>query len=95
MKLMINKGCFENPHKTNELLSDSQAVGTNDQFSIDNINQPDNECINDNRQTENVRETDESMPNDQQSITRMLEQTTLANNSTQADNIGSIQDDDN
>ncbi|CAG8733316.1 15449_t:CDS:2, partial [Racocetra fulgida] len=73
---------FENNEKTNELLPDSQVVGTDDQFSIDNMNQPDNERVNDNRQSINV-------------ISGMLEQTTLANNSTQADDIGSIQDNDN
>ncbi|CAG8803298.1 19766_t:CDS:2, partial [Racocetra fulgida] len=71
-----------------------------------NINQPDNEYVNDNRDNinqldneyhaENIRETDESMSY-QQSINvifRILEQTTLVNNSTQADNIESIQDND-
>ncbi|CAG8719629.1 16379_t:CDS:2, partial [Racocetra fulgida] len=39
---------FENNEKTNRLLSDLQSISTHDQFSIDNINQPDNEYVNDN-----------------------------------------------
>ncbi|CAG8691767.1 15485_t:CDS:2, partial [Racocetra persica] len=54
---------FENNEKTNELLPDSQAVGADDQFLIYNINQHNNEHVNNNRLTKNVREVDESMPN--------------------------------
>ncbi|CAG8524567.1 7460_t:CDS:10 [Dentiscutata heterogama] len=93
-----NSNDFENNEEINKLLPDSQTASTNDQFSIGNMNQPNNEHINDNRQTENIRETEESISNDQQSInviSGMLEQTNLANNSTQANDIGSIQDNDN
>ncbi|CAG8704090.1 1414_t:CDS:2, partial [Dentiscutata heterogama] len=89
---------FENNKETNKQLPDLQAISTDDQFLINNINQSDNECINDNQQDKNNGKMDKSIPNDQQSIniiSGMLKQMTLANNSTQADDIGSIQDNDN
>ncbi|CAG8636328.1 1976_t:CDS:2, partial [Dentiscutata heterogama] len=82
-----------NENDTLNLEDDQWTKGShmNDYFKISKRNEK-------NKQTENIRETDESMPNDQQSInitSRMLEQTTLANNSTQADDNGSIQDNNN
>ncbi|CAG8621299.1 2622_t:CDS:2, partial [Dentiscutata heterogama] len=92
-----------NKNNTLNLKENQQAKGShmNNYFKTSKRNmknKPDNEHVNDNRQTENIRETDKSMSNDQQSInviSGMLEQTNLANNSTQANDIGTIQDNDN
>ncbi|CAG8749264.1 12601_t:CDS:2, partial [Racocetra fulgida] len=93
-----------NDEEVDELLSDSHSpinvtVNTSQAVSIDNQISPDNECVTDNQHVDESMLNDHSndQPNDQPSInviSGMLGQTTLAENSTLADDIESIQDND-
>ncbi|CAG8458414.1 26040_t:CDS:10 [Gigaspora margarita] len=88
------------------LLPDSHSpinvtVNTSQAVSIDNQISPDNECVTDNQHVDESMLNDHpndhpnDQPNDQPSInviSGMLEQTNLAENSTLADDIESIQD---
>ncbi|CAG8638826.1 13992_t:CDS:10 [Cetraspora pellucida] len=83
--------------KVDELLLDfylqiNIAVNTSQTVSTDNQISLENEYATDNQQAENNREMDKQPSIN--FISGMLEQTTLAENSTQVDDIGSIQDND-
>ncbi|CAG8751182.1 5326_t:CDS:2, partial [Racocetra fulgida] len=93
-----------NDEEVDELLPDSHSpinvtVNTSQAVSIDNQISSDNECVTDNQHVDESMLNDHpnDQPNDQPSInviSGMLEQTILAENSTLADNIESIQDND-